>query len=289
MAEDVNYILHLNNAFGKMIADERLNPFHISLYFSLFQFWNLAKFRNPISINREEMMRASKIGSANTYTKCIKDLHNWGYINYIPSHSPYVGSKIHLYNFDKTNNKTAKHAAAISTDKTGTKTSKKAMRPSINSLNKTNKPKPIKQNEHKRTKNNRKSFDSSGGRIKKEMSPAFADTEKKQNTSRQKSSCKKERIIVPAAKIKKPSFRQVKTHFATQQWPPVEAEKFFNYFQSNGWLVGGKTPMKNWKAAAKNWMLNAEIFKSTKTFTASQNTSSNKLHTKTDKDYAEPL
>lgn len=35
---------------------------------------------------------------------------------------------------------------------------------------------------------------------------------------------------------------------------------FFNYFESNGWLVGGKTKMKDWKAAARNWMLNAKCF-----------------------------
>ena len=30
----------------------------------------------------------------------------------------------------------------------------------------------------------------------------------------------------------------------------MEADKFYNYFSSNGWLVGGKTPMKDWRAAA---------------------------------------
>ena len=35
---------------------------------------------------------------------------------------------------------------------------------------------------------------------------------------------------------------------------PKEAEKFFDHFEANGWKVGGKTPMKDWKAAARNWM-----------------------------------
>lgn len=34
---------------------------------------------------------------------------------------------------------------------------------------------------------------------------------------------------------------------------PLQANLFFDYFQSNGWKVGGKTPMKDWKAAARNW------------------------------------
>lgn len=33
----------------------------------------------------------------------------------------------------------------------------------------------------------------------------------------------------------------------------AEAHKFFNHFESNGWLVGNKAKMKNWEAAARNW------------------------------------
>jgi len=37
--------------------------------------------------------------------------------------------------------------------------------------------------------------------------------------------------------------------------PPVQAEKFYNYYESNGWKVG-KNPMRNWKAAAATWNSN---------------------------------
>ena len=33
-----------------------------------------------------------------------------------------------------------------------------------------------------------------------------------------------------------------------------EASMFYDHFTSNGWKVSGRTPMKNWKAAARNWM-----------------------------------
>lgn len=33
-----------------------------------------------------------------------------------------------------------------------------------------------------------------------------------------------------------------------------EAAKFWDYFSSNGWKVGGKAPMKDWQAAARNWL-----------------------------------
>lgn len=33
-----------------------------------------------------------------------------------------------------------------------------------------------------------------------------------------------------------------------------EAEKFVNHFESNGWKIGGKAPMKSWEAAVRNWI-----------------------------------
>lgn len=38
-----------------------------------------------------------------------------------------------------------------------------------------------------------------------------------------------------------------------------EAEKFINYYESNGWMVG-KNKMKKWEAAAENWMKNISKF-----------------------------
>lgn len=36
----------------------------------------------------------------------------------------------------------------------------------------------------------------------------------------------------------------------------MEAQKFYDYFSSNGWKVGGKAVMKDWKAACRNWIRN---------------------------------
>jgi hypothetical protein len=47
-------------------------------------------------------------------------------------------------------------------------------------------------------------------------------------------------------------------YFAEKDAPSEEAEKFFNHYESNGWLVGGKSKMKNWQAAARNWLLNSK-------------------------------
>ena len=97
----MNYIKHLSAAFQQMDADTRLTPYHISLYMALFRRWNLNFFRNPISVSRDELMRLSKIGSVNTYTKCLKQLDQYGYVRYEPSYNPHRGSLIYLYSFDK--------------------------------------------------------------------------------------------------------------------------------------------------------------------------------------------
>ena len=33
----------------------------------------------------------------------------------------------------------------------------------------------------------------------------------------------------------------------------IDPEQFIAYYESNGWLVGGRTKMKDWKAAIRNW------------------------------------
>jgi len=43
--------------------------------------------------------------------------------------------------------------------------------------------------------------------------------------------------------------------------PKIEAEKFFDHFTSNGWKVGGRGVMRDWKAALRNWQRNADNFK----------------------------
>jgi hypothetical protein len=272
MIEKTNYIIHLNSAFEKICEDDRLTPFHISLYFSLFQYWNIAKFRNPISISRDEMMRAAKIGSVNTYIRCMKELDAWQYIQYHPSFNPQKGSQVYLFTFNKatnnTNNKTNNNASNISTDNSTNKTGKKAfdktnktqLSPSINSSNNTNKLNSKKKDEHTRPKNNSKSY----------SSPSSEGKRKK-----------------VAPKKEKPTLLQLQTHFAAKQWPAIEAQKFFNYYSSNGWLVGGKTPMQSWKACASNWMLNSVKFNNGKT--NNRNNKAGHLHTTTDKNYSEPL
>src|SRR4030095_2590764 len=95
----MNYIKHLTGFFDRVIQDDSLNPTHISLYISIFQFWNINRFQNPISITRDEVMRISKICSKATYHKCMREMHEKGFLKYEPSYNPYRGSLVHLINF----------------------------------------------------------------------------------------------------------------------------------------------------------------------------------------------
>ena len=41
----------------------------------------------------------------------------------------------------------------------------------------------------------------------------------------------------------------------------IEAEKFYDHFNSNGWKVGGKAQMKDWRSAVNNWLRNIGVGK----------------------------
>jgi hypothetical protein len=81
--------------------DERISYPHIVLYMALFQCWNENEFINPILISRTKIMKLSKINSKSTYHKYMKDLTDFGYINYFPSYHPVLGTTINLNNLSE--------------------------------------------------------------------------------------------------------------------------------------------------------------------------------------------
>ena len=281
----MNYIKHLTGFFEKVAIDKTLNPTHVSLYIALFQFWNCNRFKNPISINRDEVMRISKISSKATYHKCLKNLHSLGYINYEPSYNPFKGSHVILFNFsddlkplpkserkpknEPLNELVSEQALnkSCTSSETGTE---QAVVPSINYINNTNilNDKNV-SNLNEQTKN----FEEINNSSDKIVTSSEVEMSKEE-----KSSAKKEEKLHPL-------IEEVKTYFQENNFPEQEAQKFYNYFKSVGWLVGGKTPMVDWQAAAQNWMINAPKFISN----AEQPNRAKQLNTTTDKDYSEPL
>ena len=86
--------------FLEVAADDpKLTPSHVSLYTALVHTWQRNGCQNPASIHRPDIMRLSKIAGRTTYQKCIQELHEYGYIRYIPSFNHYVGSIVYLAGF----------------------------------------------------------------------------------------------------------------------------------------------------------------------------------------------
>jgi len=77
-------------------SDHRIGTTHISLYMALFQFYNLNRLENPIQITRTAVMEVAKISGLATYHKCMRDLVEYGYIQYEPSYNPAISSQVHL-------------------------------------------------------------------------------------------------------------------------------------------------------------------------------------------------
>lgn len=50
-----------------------------------------------------------------------------------------------------------------------------------------------------------------------------------------------------------PTLEDVKNCFFEKGGTSVQAERFYSYYESNGWKVG-RNPMQNWKAAVAGWL-----------------------------------
>ena len=97
--EKVNYISHLNEAFERINDDIRIKQGHITLYMAFFQKWNREFFKATITVNRGFIMERAKFRSKTTYHNYLKDLNDWGYLQYFPSFHPARGSRIKMTNF----------------------------------------------------------------------------------------------------------------------------------------------------------------------------------------------
>ena len=284
----MNYIKHLSGFFQKVIYDTELNPTHVSLYMALFQTWNVNRFQNPISITRNEMMRISKIYSKATYHKCINDLHTKEYIIYEPSHNPFKGRLIYVNPLENEllqpskkklrkpkNELPTEHPIEQVANKHKTSalpTHRQALVSYINNTNNTN-------------NTNISNFENESAHEKKMKMES--DLEKQETLIVEGKKKKKLREKKERPQSIPPKLEEVKKYFSSQNTEEIEGERFFNHFQSNGWLVGGKSKMYNWQAAANNWILNLQSFKPVQI--AFSNPVPGNLKTSNQKQYDEPL
>ena len=329
----MNYIKHLSGFFDRVAADECLNPSHITMYLGLFQIWNANRFRNPISIARSELMRLSKVSAKSTYHKCLKDLHQMGYLQYLPSTNPLKGSKVYLFSFQSG----CEQLAGRKRPKNGP-SAEQVVGPYINSINVNKQENDLGVTSERdlrftsddlrvtsedlgvtiydlRTTNeeglgvtradfgvtsydlrvtseNDLQFARDDLRVTSEEDVGVARDEfRVTNDDLRVTSCdlvfmsddlrvRNDVQAVPG------SVGEVRAYFELHDQTAIEAERFYNYFSSVGWVVGGRKPMKDWQAAARNWILNT---KAGKYGTTTKSGGAGHLHTTTAKQYDEPL
>jgi hypothetical protein len=74
-----------------------------------------------------------------------------------------------------------------------------------------------------------------------------------------------ESVTVPGdskgGRFKKPEMPELDLYAAKIGLPVLEIQKFFDYYESNGWRVG-RNPMKSWQAAMRNWKNNLQTYAS---------------------------
>ena len=142
----MNYISQLKTFANLIQEDSRFTCQHVSLYYAILHYGNAAHFQKSFSVHRDSLMQFAKIGSVNTYTRCMKELHSWGLIDYQPSKSMFVASRVTMIKFDHTPDYSSDH----SVDKTPDRTDEMELRPFIelknmNNLKNLNKPNEFKE------------------------------------------------------------------------------------------------------------------------------------------------
>ncbi|WP_340152435.1 hypothetical protein [uncultured Marivirga sp.] len=280
--ESVNFIHQFLSAMDKISETPEMNPSHVSLYIGLFTIWNYSHFKNPISISRKEVMTVSKIGSKHTYHKCLKDLHKMGFLKYFPSHNPMKGSLIEMFIFGTSTEQVLNNlrgnigtSTALAGGKSGT-SSEQVVHPYINNTNYINN----KQYIYEKNKNSEK------GKKGKTKSSTNSRASAPVSDLGKNASPKDSRFTPPSKKELRVFFEQQTEEYSIPvRFAPVEAEKFFNYYSAKGWKVGSKSPMKDWKAAVRNWLLNFKKFNNIQ----EEKNAAGKLHNNEQKSYDIPL
>lgn len=256
----MNYIKQLTHFFTLATADPNLSPTHISLFVALFQQWNQSRFAPSIQIVRDDIMRLAKISSKATYHRSMAYLHRENYIKYKPSYNPYKGSLIEFFPPQPTDTHNIQQRSQ--NEPVQNMTTRLINEP-FNKLYNTN---IINHN-------------ISIARDKKEGQSQKINSQVK--ISKKEKSCGKKESEIP------PQIFLVEEYFIQNNSTHQEAQRFINHYTANGWLVGGKTPMKDWQASARNWMTNAKTFNNRNHEVT--NNRAKQLNTKTNKNYFEPL
>lgn len=310
----MNYIRHLNGFFARLYEDKRMSSYHISLYFALFQQWNAQRFADQFIISRAEMMELSRLGSMNTYARCMKELDVWGYIIYIPSSNLHTGSRVTCIRFDTASDTTGNTArdTGIENDTAGGAATDTAGNTSIK--NDTARDIPTDTARSTGTTSDLKSDTGSSTAGDTARSTGIendtaddtarntaSDTpfiniinknkqeeESSKRNSKEKDSGEGENPNKNGVtKTRIPEFEVIKLFFEQNQSSTDEAQKFYSRYQSSGWKTGDMKAIVSWQAVARKWIENNQ---NNKTDEREHNQNrTGQLSVTVNKNYNEPL
>lgn len=306
----MNYIRHLTGYFDRVCKDHRLNPTHISIYMAIFQFWNLNRFKNPLSISRSEIMGLSKVSSKNTYHKVMKELHQYGYFRYEPSYHPLRGSWVYMLAFTMAAD-TSQYKNETGAGQVLDKQEAGPVQPEdqLSSESLAGHESQSFLNISKRIKHTKLLSGTKENKVKREEDVVRATSEQERLPPGEKNvedgqiEGNDQNLLISAASTvsrvlcERPPERVpenmevVVRFFVASEYPQTQASKFFHYYNANGWKIGGKAPIENWQSAAHSWMLhdqNTHVNGTNQKNTRSAS-GANRLHTSANKNYSEPL
>lgn len=120
--------------------------------------------------------------------------------------------------------------------------------------------------DYRKTAKKNKANGAKGGRPKKDASssetqnkpsglPVGTQKKPKDNPNYKLETTNQELLTKVNKAFAKPSLEEVQTYFHDigSMTCIDDGERFFDHFTSNGWKVGGKTAMKDWKASVRGW------------------------------------
>ncbi len=247
----MNYIRLLTDVTERFKTDDRLNATHISIYYALFQYWNLFRFRKQFFVQREEIMQASKVGSLSTYHRCINDLSRWNYIAYLPSRNPLKGSQVKMAVFWKNRKQIIDEPEAFEErtpheyeviDKQVVDAFERGDERVVDKLETSS-----EQVLDKPGTCNEQAVDKCRTRDKQAL---VYETNNIKPTKQTKQT-----------RLRPQSADEVVKFFKQKKWSVREALKFYHHYEAIGWKISGNTPIQNWKSMAYRWMLKAGEFK----------------------------
>ena len=116
-------------------------------------------------------------------------------------------------------------------------------------------------------------------RLKQRINDEYAtkETKRNENETLEKNRIEKNRVDTNTSvskKLIKPTLKEV-TDYCQERKNSVNPQTFIDHYESNGWKVGGRSSMKDWKASIRTWEKNS--FNTSKSSTVYKNTNSSDM------------